>query len=92
MDVLDMPAGAAPLGYRGIAAPAVVASPAKVSAFAEVRGSSPCLTAQEGSPRCHRMPCGGPELGGHLILRPESDSPLRFPPRPERRGLHRTYR
>jgi hypothetical protein len=25
-----------------------------------VRGSSPCPTAQEGSPRCHRMPCGGP--------------------------------
>jgi len=32
----------------------------KVSALlTEVRGSQPCLTAQEGSPRCHRMPCGG---------------------------------
>jgi len=26
---------------------------------AEVRGSLPRLTALEGSPRCHRMPCGG---------------------------------
>src|SRR5260370_42337659 len=27
-----------------------------------VRGSSPSPTAQEGSPRCHRMPCGGRAL------------------------------
>src|SRR5260370_40453102 len=29
----------------------------------EVRGSSPCPTAQEGSTRCHRMPCGGFRAG-----------------------------
>ena len=52
-------AGAAPLGSRGIVAPAKLASLAGVSRVQEVRGSLPCLRAQEGLPRCHRMPCGG---------------------------------
>ncbi len=43
----------------------------KVSALlTEVRGSLPCLTTQEGSPRCHRMPCGGsPKEYSNITLR-----------------------
>jgi hypothetical protein len=40
-------------------APAEWHLPPGCQLLVEVRGSSPCLGAQEGSPHSHRMPCGG---------------------------------
>src|SRR5204863_776569 len=66
-----------------------------------VRSSQPCLGAQEGSPRCHRMPCGGSVPGAArcpLGCRGPARAVARYrhsvgsasyplPPRPAGRGI-----
>src|SRR5260370_24563204 len=61
-----------------------------------VRGSSPSPTAQEGSPRCHRMPCGGhalrrlgyrPRLNAGAAARPPNRWGGRGPPPRSNRRL-----